>query len=300
MKSQQLAYIYALLAIIFWSTAATAFKISLQYLNYIQVVFIASVTSTIVLFLILLSQKKIKNVFSCTKKQYLYSAFLGLINPFLYYLVLLKAYSLLPAQVAQPINYTWPLVLVLLSIPLLKQKLTNKTLIAFFVSMLGVYIISSQGKWFEFNVDKPQGLILAFVSSIFWALFWIFNIKDKRDEITKLFLNFLFGSCFLAIPFYLTSGFENLNSTGVLGSIYIGFFEMGITFVLWLKALQLTTSNEKIGNLVYLSPFLALIFIHYILGEEIFPTTATGLVFIVGGIILQRLGKENKQSISNN
>lgn len=299
MKTQQLAYIYALLAILFWSTAATAFKISLKHLNYIQVVFIASLTSTIILFLILFFQNKTKNIFSYTKKQYFYSALLGVINPFLYYLILLKAYSLLPAQIAQPVNYTWPLILVLLSVPLLKQKLTNKTLLAFIISMLGVYIISSQGKWFEFNIENPQGLILAFSSSIFWALFWIFNVKDKRDEIEKLFLNFIFGSIFLAIPFFITTDFDMLNINGILGSIYIGFFEMGVTFVLWLKALQLTSSNEKIGNLVYLSPFLALIFIHYILGEEIFSTTATGLALIVSGIILQQTNRKRKTKYSN-
>ena len=41
---------------------------------------------------------------------------LGLVNPFLYYLVLFKAYDLLPAQEAQAINYTWALMLAFLSV----------------------------------------------------------------------------------------------------------------------------------------------------------------------------------------
>ena len=40
----------------------------------------------------------------------------------LYYLILLKAYQLLPAQVAQPLNMIWPVILVFLSVPILKQK----------------------------------------------------------------------------------------------------------------------------------------------------------------------------------
>ena len=47
---------------------------------------------------------------------------MGLHNPFLYYLVLLTAYKLLPAQEAGTLNYIWPLVLVLLSIPLLDKN----------------------------------------------------------------------------------------------------------------------------------------------------------------------------------
>ena len=34
----------------------------------------------------------------------------GFLNPFLYYIILFKAYSLLPAQEALSLNYTWPLV----------------------------------------------------------------------------------------------------------------------------------------------------------------------------------------------
>ena len=55
---------------------------------------------------------------------------LGLINPFLYYLVLFKAYDLLPAQEAQAINYTWALMLAFLSVIFLKQKLTLKDILA--------------------------------------------------------------------------------------------------------------------------------------------------------------------------
>jgi len=56
----------------------------------------------------------------------MHSALLGLINPFIYYLILLKAYQLLPAQVAQPLNMIWPIILVFLSIPLLGQKIKGK------------------------------------------------------------------------------------------------------------------------------------------------------------------------------
>ncbi|NJK98814.1 MAG: EamA family transporter, partial [Bacteroidales bacterium] len=50
---------------------------------------------------------------------------LGFLNPLLYYLVLFKAYSLLPAQIAQPLNYTWPLILVILSIIFLSKNIRS-------------------------------------------------------------------------------------------------------------------------------------------------------------------------------
>ena len=123
MKPQTQAHTYALLAVLFWSTVASAFKIALRGAGVAQLVCYASVGSCVALFLVVLAQRKLGLFLGQRRGDWLRSAWLGLLNPFLYYLVLLKAYSLLPAQEAQPLNFTWPIVLSLLSAPLLKQRL---------------------------------------------------------------------------------------------------------------------------------------------------------------------------------
>ncbi len=289
MDKQKLAYIYAILAIIFWSTVATAFKISLENFDYIQLLFYSTVVAVLILFVIIIVQKKLSLLFSGTKKQYLYSALLGLLNPFIYYLMLFKAYSILPAQLAQPLNYTWPIMIVILSIPLLKQKLSAKGLIAIIISFTGVIFISMKGSFFNFKDANVLGILLAVGTSVIWALFFIFNLKDKRDELVKIFLSFLFGLIFLLPVILLRSDIRINFDYKFLSIIYVGIFEMGITFVLWLKAMKLTKSNDKISNLVFISPFLSLIFIHYFLHEDIYNTTIIGLVLIVAGIVIQKV-----------
>jgi drug/metabolite transporter (DMT)-like permease len=110
------------------------------------------------------------------------------------------------------------------------------------------------------------------------------------DPVLRLFCNFLFGTLFVFAAFVVAPGerLARLDWT-LLGPAYIGFFEMGITFVLWLKALRLSETTAKVGNLIYLSPFLSLVFIHYLVGEEIRGATLLGLVLIIAGILLQRL-----------
>jgi drug/metabolite transporter (DMT)-like permease len=112
MKNQKSAYLYALGAVLFWSTVASAFKISLRYLDTISLLFYASITSTAAFFIHLLLSKKLYLLKTLSRKDYLGSILLGFLNPFLYYVILLKAYSLLPAQQAQPINFIWPITLV--------------------------------------------------------------------------------------------------------------------------------------------------------------------------------------------
>jgi drug/metabolite transporter (DMT)-like permease len=66
---------------------------------------------------------------------------------------------------------------------------------------------------------------------------------------------------------------------------------MSITFVIWLMALTNSSNTAKVSNLIYLSPFIALFFIRYTVGEKIHISTFIGLIFIVGGILIQQFLK---------
>ena len=129
MTKQTKAYLCASAVVLFWATSASAFKISLGYIDVFSLLFYASVTSTVVFFVYILISNKLVFLKSLSTKDYLYSAMLGFLNPFLYYAVLFEAYSILPAQEAQPLNFIWPITLVLLSIPLLKQKIKSKDIL---------------------------------------------------------------------------------------------------------------------------------------------------------------------------
>jgi len=293
MEKQKKAYLFAFLAVLFWSTSASAFKICLspERLNVpvLPLLFGASLVSSVTLFLHLLLCRKVGLLRSLSKDDFTRSAFLGFLSPFLYYTVLFKAYSILPAQEAQPLNFVWPLVLVLLSVPILKQKIHPRDIVAILVSFFGVLIISTEGHVLNFKLTDPLGVALATGSSIPWALYWICNVKDKQDEAVRLFLNFTFASVYVFILMLSAGELRAPSLYGTLGMTYVGLFEMGITFLIWLKALKLAESTASVTSLIYLVPFLSLIVIYFALGEKILPSTIVGAVFIVGGIVLQKL-----------
>jgi drug/metabolite transporter (DMT)-like permease len=288
LENQKKAYLYAALTVLLWSTVASAFKLTLRSLDFIQMLFLASAVSTAALFLILLVQGRWKDVMASSKSDLARSAALGLLNPFIYYLVLFKAYDVLPAQEAQPLNWTWPIMLVLLSAVLLKQRIGLKSIAAVMVSFAGVLVISTHGNILALRFSNALGAGLALSSSIVWALFWIYNVKDSRDEVLKLFLSFGFGSLYTLAAVILSPDRMHLSPAGMIGAAYIGLFEMGLTFVFWLRALKLSRTAAQVSNLVYLAPFLSLFFIAVIVGEEIRLSTVAGLVLIISGILIQR------------
>ena len=292
---QSLAYKYALIAVFCWSTVATAFKISLTYLSPAELVLYASMMSTLVLFLVVSYQKKMSDVKVHIKSNFKLVFTLGAINPFLYYLVLFKAYDLLPAQEAQSINYTWALMLAFLSVIFLKQKLTINDILAGIICYFGVLIIATKGEPFSLSFSNLEGVFLALISTVIWSMYWIINTKIKADPIVGLFSNFIVGMPIIIVYFILTQPLQLPELEGFLAASYVGFFEMGITFLFWLKAMQVATSTSKIANLIFISPFISLVFIYFILGEKIYVSTVIGLTTIIVGLIIQQL----KQKVKN-
>lgn len=239
-------------------------------------------------------QKKLHLVSQYIKTNSKLILFLGAINPFLYYLVLFRAYDLLPAQEAQAINYTWALTLAFLSVPFLKQKLYFVDIVAGVLCYFGVVVIATKGDPFSMNFSNMEGVIYALLSTVLWSFYWIYSTKSKADPVVGLFSNFLFSMPIIIIYFIITQPLSIPDINGIYGAVYVGFFEMGITFLFWLKAMQTTKNTSSISNLIFISPFLSLVFIYFILGEKIYMSTIEGLALIIFGLVLVAIFDKKK------
>lgn len=288
MTNQKQAMLFGLATVLLWSTVATAFKLALRELAPVEMLLIACASSVVVIGIILALQGRWHQVFELTGRQYLQSFGMGLINPCLYYFVLFGAFDRLPAQEAQPLNYTWALVLAYLSVPFLGQRLRKLDILAGLVCYAGVVVIATRGAVTSLSFSDPLGVSLAIGSTLIWASYWILATRDARDPVVGLFLNFLFGLPVIALICGVTEGFELPSLGSLAAAVYVGVFEMGIAFVLWSYAMKKAENTSKVSNLIFISPFLSLVFIYFILGEQILPSTYIGLVLIVSGLWLQQ------------
>ncbi|MDD3788389.1 MAG: DMT family transporter [Petrimonas sp.] len=296
MKENNKALLYVSLTVLSWSTVASAFKIALRHVTYYELLVIASLTALATFAAVITFRRKWHFLKDITRREWLVFALAGLLNPAGYYLILFKAYDLLPAQIAQPINYAWPLVLSVLLAIFARQRIPAVKYIGMVISLAGVALISLGPGQLSGADLSVTGILLAFFSAFVWATFWLVNRMSRlTDHVAVLFLNFLFGSIWLL----LIAPFMQIHApswAGLFASVYSGLFEMAIPFIFFGLALKKTDNPALINHLCFLSPFLSLFLIHLVLGENIYPSTYTGLFLIIGGILFNEYIAGKKKS----
>lgn len=287
-KNNPLALLYAGTVLILWASVASAFKIALSFLTPFELLFLSTLFSSLTLSLFMLSGKRFRRIKRLSKKNICKLLIAGVLNPTIYYLLLFKAYDMLPAQFAQAVNFTWPLVMALFSMFLKQEKFNILRIAALCISFAGVLVLVLGGKRMPGGVSMP-GILLAFSTAFIWTFYWLTAKTIKVDAITSLWIPFTTGALILSVfaVFFFRPG--TLTIHGIAAAGYVGLFEMSITFLLWLNALRKASSTALVSNFIYAVPFLSLLFIRFILDETILPTTVIGLILITGGIITQMI-----------
>jgi drug/metabolite transporter (DMT)-like permease len=288
------ALLSASFAVLSWSTVATAFKLALRVLTHYQLLLVAATTATLIFAVVITLQHKWHLLKQLSLPRWTFFILLGLLNPVIYYLVLFRSYALLPAQVAQPINYMWPIFLTIMLALVGHRRIPAMKYAGLLVSLGGVACISLG----SFSISGAHislgGLLLGALSALLWATYWMISDRNKWDSTVSLFLCFFFGTIYL-FAFAPLAGADSLPASGIPAGIYVGCFEMALPFLAFGYALRNTSNTVLVNQMCYLAPFMSLFFIAVVLGEHIVLTTYMGLALIVAGILFnQYVVKEAK------
>ena len=273
-----------MLAVACWSTVATGFKLGLRLVEPIQLLLLGTLVSTLVFWCAALPGAR----YRLSVKSIGIAALAGAMNPCAYYVVLFEAYDRLPAQIAQPLNYTWAVAMALLAWPILGQRPTWRALGGILLSYAGVVILLSQGQLEVPSNLSGLGVALALGSTLIWAGYWLMNTRIDIDPVGLMAWSFLFGSAYVGALCLLGPGLPPASLEVGFYGLWVGLIEMGITFLVWQRALRLTRHAGRIGQLIFLSPFLSFLLIGTVLGETIHTASLAGLAVIVAGLLVAR------------
>lgn len=280
------AYFNLSLCILLWASIPVVTKKILVELDNLQMLFYSTILSTLVLGVLVVFQKKIKDFKKHNKKDYIVMFLLGFLGNYLYYIFLYGALKRTTASEGFILAYTWPILVLILSFLILKEEVNIKKIIGISISFIGIIIITTKGNPADFNLTSLSGDILALGGALVFALFSVIGKKYNFDKTISVFIYFFSALIFLIPTVSLFSELV-LPSVGVLPwIIYNGIFVNGVSYIFWFKALE-NGETYIISNLLYLTPFISLIYISIFLNEKILISSIIGLVFIVFGVLFQ-------------
>ena len=280
------SYFYALVSVFFWSTTTTVSKLLLHSISTMQVLAVSSVFATLFLLMVNVFKGNFKQLKSYQPRDYLVLAGVGFLGMFLYRMLLFFGVARMLASQAMIVNYLWPIMAVLASCVILREKLTVRKAIAVVMSFLGVVIVTTGGSAAGLSGSDLTGTVLVAVAAVFYGLFVAINKRLQYDSfVSMMFYNAVAAIC--AILGTLFSGETLLLTLSQnLGLVWVGVCNTAIGFVAWDLAMK-TGDTAKVANLAYITPFLSLVVAYFLLGDPITIWSVGGLTVIVAGILLQ-------------
>ncbi|MEO0224030.1 MAG: DMT family transporter [candidate division WOR-3 bacterium] len=277
---------YAIISILFWSTSASAFKITLKFIDFFSLLFYSSFFSVLILFLLNLKLGNLKKILNFSSNRN--SIYLGFLVPFLYYMLLFLGYSIMKGQEMLILNNTWQIFFFIFSVIFFFKTIKLFQVLGILISFIGILILATKGNVINFKFSNPFGFLLGISCAIIWAIYWILNANDERKIEIKLFYNFLFGFFYISF-FMIFFGSLKFNIYGIIGSFYISIFEMSITFLIYAKAIEEKIYIPIVANLMYLTPIISIFLLSIIVGEKIEIWAIISIIIIIFGIILTKL-----------
>lgn len=281
-------YIFAIITVLIWSTMAAVSKMLLTDIPNLQTLCISSIFAVLFLLLMNLKNGTVKEMQKYSLKDYGIMTGLGFVGLFLYSALYYYGLMQLSSQEACIVNYLWPIMLVVFSCIILKEKLTIMKGVAMIFSFVGIVILST-GNVAGSDSNAVLGIVSCIIAAACYGLFSVLNKKaDYNQNIAMMVIWFVVVICSGGLGFFVED-WVPIRGMQWIGMIWLGVVIDAVAYLLWALALQGVENTAKIANLAYLTPFLSLVVSAILLKEQIEIRAFIALAFIIGGILLQSL-----------
>jgi len=287
-------YLFAVITVMVWATMAAVVKKMLFDIPNLQALSVSSYLAFVFLLLVNLKTGKLKAMRAYRVKDYLAVCGMGFIGLFVYSALYYYGLAQLTSQEACIVNYLWPLMLVIFSCVILKEKMTMMKGMAMVCSFAGIVILSA-GQGGAAVGSRALGMLACGIAAACYGLFSVLNKKAGYDQsIAMMFFWLVAAVCSMILGLY-TETWTPIRGAQWMGMIWLGVVVDAVAYLLWALALNGAANTAKIANLAFLTPFLSLVVSAVFLGEKIQPRAVLALVFIIGGILMQSLYERNKE-----
>ena len=280
-------YIFAGATVLIWSTLAAMVKVLLGDMPNLQMLAISSVFAFAFLLILNLANGSVKIMKQYGVKDYAKMAGFGFLGLFIYSALYYYGIGQLTSQQACILNYLWPIMLVIFSCIILREKMTVMKGVAMACSFIGIIILTMGMDGTQSGGNVAAGVTSCIIAAACYGLFSVLNKKaDYNQNIAMMIIWLTTAVCSAALG-VCTEQWVPIKGVQWLGLIWLGVVVDAIAYLLWALALNDAKNTATIANLAYLTPFLSLIVSAVVVKEKVDFTAIVALVFIIGGILMQ-------------
>lgn len=284
--------IYAFLCVLIWSFIPIVSRFGQNGLDSFQFLFWSNFISAIsVICVALCAGYRTANLFILPKNTLCKVFVLGFLDC-LFYLLLYYGYSIENGIAVLVIQYSWPLIIILLSVILLKDKLAGRQIVGVIIGFIAVIITFTKGHLTQLQVENPIALLLVFSGAFCFALMSVFSRQYSIDPYISTVWLFIFSTLTSLVLLLMFSEIKLPSKAAFWPTIINGVLINGVSYILWFKAMN-TGHSAKIASIVFLSPVLSVLWLVMILSDPFEIAYIVGvLLVIISGVLCVGRGKQ--------
>jgi drug/metabolite transporter (DMT)-like permease len=288
MTSKQKATVFVLICVSLWALVPVVAKLGQTTLDNHQFLFWSSLMSVIVLGITSAVVGTIGEIKKYSVKDWLYILFLGLLGTYIYYLFLYLGYSQAAGIEVLVFQYTWPILIVLFSIFILKERLTIRKLGALVLGSIGVIVVLTKGDFQSISLSNPGVIALVAAGASCFALFSVLSKTVQKEPYSVVVVYFFAAlvASFMSMLYF--SEFAFPAAAEIMPVLLNGVLVNGISYIFWVIALQ-STEASYLAPFIFISPILSAIYLVLFFGEPFILAYGIGLLCIVAGGLLNSI-----------
>ena len=284
------------LIIFCWGTLPAVTKLTLTSISNMQVLFISSLIAAGCLYIYLFASGRIRLFHTLTGSDIWQLIELGFLGNFLYSAFYYASLRLLPSTDACVINYLWPIVATVCAAIILHEKIKAAEWAAVLLSFAGVAVISTKGSGIA--LTNMRSILLCIAGAVCYG---VFNVLNKKKGIGQLLCTAVYFTvtAVCSAPILLVTGdIAPMSGAEWAGMLWLSVFIDALAIFAWGAAFQMSEVGF-LSNLAYLTPVVAMVIYYMTLGEPIESYAIIGMLFVLGGCLLQVLLRRCAGSTKN-
>ncbi|MGB9694550.1 MAG: DMT family transporter [Caldisericaceae bacterium] len=261
-----------------WANAYTLIKIAGRDLSPTSI----AMARFFIVFPFLFFFPSLYRIFRVDKRDILKIILIGILIVPSYHLFLNNAETMINASVAALVAGFSPVLTGIFSSLILKEKLGEKRIFGFAVSVIGVLVLT-YGISASFQVKNSLGVLLSLSSVTSWALSTVLSksLYDKYRPLDVTVWAIFIGTLLLVFFLRPQNVYEimHMSAQSLFAIIYLGFLCILLGYGVWFKALEFKEATST-GAFVYLNPIIGS------LSGVIFLQEKINFVMLIGGLVI--------------